>query len=190
MLIDQWFVQRSGEGYRFKNVATGGYLAAIYGEDSNDRAYCGGYPTTWTLVPNPEHRGYGIYGITIGDTDRGLDLLDWGSTTDGTIHANSRTRHTASTHHWCWRFEHINDDTGEEPTSSTQTQPDLSRLETAVQAQAVEIRRLQESLLASRQEVAGVLIIWFEDPSCTVSGGQDMCITMNLGCFALSKSVV
>ncbi|EUC56440.1 hypothetical protein RSOL_179440 [Rhizoctonia solani AG-3 Rhs1AP] len=149
----QWFVQVSGEGYRIKNVASGGYLSAIYGEDSDDRAYCGGYPTTWTLVPNPEHRGYNIYGITIGDTDRGLDLQYWGSTIDGTkIHANSRTRHTGSTHHWCWRFEYINDDQGEEPTNSTQIQQDLSRLETIIQAQLAEIKLLKESLLTGQQE--------------------------------------
>ncbi|KAH7329794.1 hypothetical protein B0J17DRAFT_632542 [Rhizoctonia solani] len=57
----QWFILHSGEGYQFKNVATGGYLAVAIIGDSGNRLYCSGYPTTWSLVPNTEYRGYGIY---------------------------------------------------------------------------------------------------------------------------------
>ncbi|KAJ1305855.1 hypothetical protein OPQ81_010579 [Rhizoctonia solani] len=79
-----WFAQRSGEGYRFKNLETGGYLVAVVKTDLENRAYCGGYPTTWALVPNLEHRGYGIYGIVMGNMDYILDLSGWGNTADGT----------------------------------------------------------------------------------------------------------
>ncbi|KDN36993.1 hypothetical protein RSAG8_10446, partial [Rhizoctonia solani AG-8 WAC10335] len=150
----QWFVQSSGEGYRFKNVAAGGYLAVVAHEDSGGTVYCGGYPTTWALVPNLEHRGYSIYGIVVGDTDHTLDLTDWGNAADGTkIYSGSRTKHTGSTQHMAWKFQHINDDPGEESPSIAQTREALTLMQRTANAQAIEIKLLREFLLTSRQEV-------------------------------------
>ncbi|KAG8726438.1 hypothetical protein FRC11_000135 [Ceratobasidium sp. 423] len=70
----QWFSQRSGDVYRFRNVASGGYLAIASTDDCE--LYCGGYPTTWMLVANHEHRSHNTYGIIMGDTDRILDFAD------------------------------------------------------------------------------------------------------------------
>ncbi|CAE6435639.1 unnamed protein product [Rhizoctonia solani] len=150
-----WFVQLSGEGYRLKNVESGGYLAMPFHGDSDNRAYCGGYPTTWILVPNHEHRGYGVYGIMAGDTDRILDLTDWGNAANGTlIYSTCRTRHTGATKHMAWKFEHLSDETGEETPAQTQTQEALSRSEEIIEAQAAEIQFLRRLVLDLRQDVA------------------------------------
>ncbi|CAE6470121.1 unnamed protein product [Rhizoctonia solani] len=137
----QWFAQASGKGYRFRNIASGGYLAVTSTTDSDNRLYCGEYPTTWALVTNPDHSGHEVYGIMIGDTDRMLDL----------IHAYSRARHNGSTKHRTWRFERISDETGEELPSLTQTKEALSRAEKTIQTQASEIEFLRKLLLDGRK---------------------------------------
>ncbi|CAE6346903.1 unnamed protein product [Rhizoctonia solani] len=153
----QWFVQISGEGYRFKNVESGGYLAVSITGDWGNRVYCGGYPTTWTLAPNPEYKGLGIYGIMVGDTDLILDLLDWGNKSDGTsIHASSRVLHTGSTQHMAWKFEHLSDETGEESPTGAQIKEALSRSEKTIEAQAAEIQFLRTLILDIRQDVARI----------------------------------
>ncbi|CAE6521184.1 unnamed protein product, partial [Rhizoctonia solani] len=153
----QKFVQHSGEGYRFKNSETGGYLAAVFDDDLNNRVYCSGYPTTWVLVPNPAHRGHGIYGIIIGETDRVVDLTGWGNATDGTkLYVVSRTEHTGSTQHMAWKFEYLkfSDEMGEESPSLSRAQEALAREQQTVRVQAHEIKLLREFLLASREEIA------------------------------------
>ncbi|CUA74171.1 hypothetical protein RSOLAG22IIIB_11004 [Rhizoctonia solani] len=144
----QWFAQRSGEGYRFQNVASGGYLAVASTNDHNNQLYCGGYPTTWMLFSNPEHRGKGVYAIIMGDTDRILDLNSWGGKADGTkITAFAQPEFTCSEcRTWC--FERISDETGEGPT---ETQLALVRAEKTIQNQAAEIEFLRKLLLDSRE---------------------------------------
>ncbi|KAL5638169.1 hypothetical protein ACGC1H_005017 [Rhizoctonia solani] len=61
----QWFVQRAGDGYRFKNVASGGYLAVVVNgkyDSESQIAYSGRYPMTWMLVSDPNNTGRTIYG--------------------------------------------------------------------------------------------------------------------------------
>ncbi|CAE6470141.1 unnamed protein product [Rhizoctonia solani] len=72
----QWFAQHSGDGYQFKSLKSGGYLAIASINDHNGELYSSGYPTSWMLFPNPEHRGHNTYGILMGDTDLILDLAD------------------------------------------------------------------------------------------------------------------
>ncbi|KAL5638173.1 hypothetical protein ACGC1H_005019 [Rhizoctonia solani] len=154
----QWFAQASGKGYRFKNVAFSGYLAVTSTTDSDNRLHCGEYPTTWALVINPDHSGHEVYGIMMGDTDRMLDLVNWGSSTDGTeIRAYSRARHNGSTKHRTWKFERISDETGEELSSLAQTKEALSRAEKTVQTQAAEIEFLRKLLLDGRRAHSAVV---------------------------------
>ncbi|KAF8706698.1 hypothetical protein RHS03_04806, partial [Rhizoctonia solani] len=151
----QWLVQPSGEGYQFKNVASGGYLAVAITAEYGNRVHCSGYPTTWALVPNHEHRGYNIYGIMVGDTDRILDLIKWGDKSDGTpIEATHRYRHTGSTHHMAWKFECLSEDTSEESFTHSEAKEKLSRSEKIIETQAAEIQFLRQLVLDIRQDIA------------------------------------
>ncbi|CEL61573.1 hypothetical protein RSOLAG1IB_10136 [Rhizoctonia solani AG-1 IB] len=90
-----------------------------------------------------------------GDTDRILDLTDWGNAANGTlISSTCRTRHTGATKHMVWKFEHLSDETGEETPAQTQTQEALSRSEEIIEAQAAEIQFLRRLVLDLRQDVA------------------------------------
>ncbi|KAL5638174.1 hypothetical protein ACGC1H_005020 [Rhizoctonia solani] len=146
----QWFVQRSGDGYRFQNATSGVYLAVASTDDNNNQLYCGAYPTTWMLITNPEYTGKDVYGIMMGDTDRVLDLNSWGGKADGTkITAFSKSEFKGGPKCRMWRFERINDETGEGPTEA---QLALTRAEKIIQTQAAEIEFLRKLLLDSRQE--------------------------------------
>ncbi|CAE6510389.1 unnamed protein product [Rhizoctonia solani] len=149
----QWFAQQSGEGYQFKNVGSGGYLALMSTDDHRNELYCGVYPTTWKLTHNPHHTGQDTHGMMMGDTDRILDLGNWGSSADGTrIHGFSHSRHNASTIHRVWKFERINDQTGEVSPELAKAKEELSRAQNTIQTQATEIEFLRKLLLDSRQK--------------------------------------
>ncbi|KAL5638158.1 hypothetical protein ACGC1H_005011 [Rhizoctonia solani] len=152
----QWFIQNSGEGYRFKNVASGGYLAVASTVDQNCDLYCSGYPTTWALVSNPEHKGHGLYGVMMGDTDRILDLSDGA---DGTkIYAFSHSLHKGSTGHRVWIFERVNDEAGDDRLFATdrrlgeaESLSNLSELNQKVTRLTSQVERL-ELLLAELRD--------------------------------------
>ncbi|KAG8755878.1 hypothetical protein FRC11_005717 [Ceratobasidium sp. 423] len=96
----------------------------------------------------------------MANTDRILDLDYWGSADDGTpIHGAGRTGHTLARHptqHMAWRFEHINNETGDEKPDSTQIQEELSRAQKMIQTQATEIEFLRKLDLEGRQEATSV----------------------------------
>lgn len=105
----QWFAQRSGEGYRFKNCQFGHYLAI-----SETRVcapvYAGWYPTSWQLIQNKEDSN--MYILRSGDVNLVIDLDDYGAKHNG------NHLHTYAQEHWVpqkrWRLERLSDDTGEE----------------------------------------------------------------------------
>ncbi|KAF8607889.1 hypothetical protein BDV93DRAFT_282557 [Ceratobasidium sp. AG-I] len=45
----QWFVQKSGDGYKFKNCRHGNYLAAP-NSDQGTRIYASRFPIAWMLL--------------------------------------------------------------------------------------------------------------------------------------------
>jgi hypothetical protein len=47
--MQKWFLQRSGDGYKFKNRRHGTYLA-VCSTDIHSLAYAARYPTTWVLL--------------------------------------------------------------------------------------------------------------------------------------------
>lgn len=49
----QWFVQRSGEGYRFQNCLYGHYIT-IASTKPSARVYLGQYPPTWKILQDGE----------------------------------------------------------------------------------------------------------------------------------------
>ncbi|KAG9090518.1 hypothetical protein FS749_000495 [Ceratobasidium sp. UAMH 11750] len=103
----QWFVQRSGEGFRIKNCVNGHYLA-VSRVSNNAPVYCGRYPTTWVLNQTNE----GTHTIKCGDDDRVIDLDGWGKGHDGNhMHLHWQGSWMA---HRRWWFERLSDDTGEE----------------------------------------------------------------------------
>ncbi|CAE6470107.1 unnamed protein product [Rhizoctonia solani] len=138
----QWFAQRSGEGYQFQNVTSGGYLTIASTNDNNNKLYCGAYPTTWMLVTNPEYTGKDVYGIVMGDTDRVLDLND-------NDFFQTRIQRRPEMQNVEIRTYKPSDETGEDPTEA---QLALARAEKTIQTQAAEIEFLRKLLLGSRQE--------------------------------------
>ncbi|CAE6417735.1 unnamed protein product [Rhizoctonia solani] len=147
-----WFAQPSGKGYQFKNVASGGYLAISSTTDNKNKLYCGGYPTTWMLVSNPEYTGNDTYGIIMGDTDRILDLSNWGDRADGTvIFAVSHTQFTGGPKCRVWIFERISDETDEDSPSLSQTREALICAEKINKTQESEISFLRHLLTLSLQ---------------------------------------
>ncbi|KAG9090924.1 hypothetical protein FS749_000194 [Ceratobasidium sp. UAMH 11750] len=105
----QWYVQRSGEGYRIKNCSNGLYIA-VDGTHERAKVFCGIYPVTWEL--RQESGDYSMYIIKHAGCDRVIDLDDWGKAHDG------NGLHTFPQGGWLackrWRFERLSDDTGEE----------------------------------------------------------------------------
>ncbi|CAE6450829.1 unnamed protein product [Rhizoctonia solani] len=157
-----WFAQRSGEGYRFKNVVSGGYLAVASTVDHNCELYSSRYPTTWALTFNPEHRGHDLYGILMGDTDR---ILDLSSGADGT---KARTCHIAFgefAKSQISRFmRSLNPFMKDQPNTGCgnsypidEEVPDLARAQRAeetIKSQVAEIGYLRQLILDDRQEKA------------------------------------
>ncbi|KAG9074432.1 hypothetical protein FRC06_010702 [Ceratobasidium sp. 370] len=139
----QWYVQRSGEGYRFKNCETGQYLCLVETRDSKEprtKVFCGVYPTTWDL--RQESKDFNMYIIKQADANRIIDLNKWGSEENGTeLFADPQP-------HWVpqqrWRFEFLSDDTGEEG----------QRLSKEIQLKDKQISEKDEELARIKKELA------------------------------------
>lgn len=105
----QWFAQRSGDGYRFKNCRHGGYLA-ISETRMNAPLYSAWYPTTWKLIQNSDD--HNMYIMKCGDVNLVIDLDNYGAGNNG------NHLHVWPQDHWVpqkrWRFERLSDDTGDE----------------------------------------------------------------------------
>ncbi|KAL5638171.1 hypothetical protein ACGC1H_005018 [Rhizoctonia solani] len=172
----QWFVQYAGDGFQIKNVASGGYLAAIAEigyEGRLQTPYCGRYLTTWMLVADPANRGRTMYGIILADAGVALNSFSKDSKvrfswinlgsgwscillTQVSIFPESTTSTLAMA---TWIFEHISDTTGEEVIGITQAQAPAvdSRAEELIKSQEVEIAFLRRLVTDGRQEVAKLL---------------------------------
>ncbi|KAF8608037.1 hypothetical protein BDV93DRAFT_602941 [Ceratobasidium sp. AG-I] len=104
----QWYLQRSGDGYRFKNCRYGHYLI-ITDTKTNSLLRMGKYPTTWSVFINGND--YNVYIIKDGEIDRVADL-DNGAKHDG------NHLHTWDQGGWNptkrWSFERLSDETGDE----------------------------------------------------------------------------
>ncbi|KAL5638172.1 hypothetical protein ACGC1H_005018 [Rhizoctonia solani] len=153
----QWFVQYAGDGFQIKNVASGGYLAAIAEigyEGRLQTPYCGRYLTTWMLVADPANRGRTMYGIILADA--GVALNSFSKDSKVSIFPESTTSTLAMA---TWIFEHISDTTGEEVIGITQAQAPAvdSRAEELIKSQEVEIAFLRRLVTDGRQEVAKLL---------------------------------
>ncbi|CAE6539513.1 unnamed protein product [Rhizoctonia solani] len=159
----QWFVQPAGDGYRFKNVASGGYLAVVVNgkyDSESQIAYSGRYPTTWMLVSDPKSTGRTIYGVKMADTHYLLNVSsDRSSDGDtqlctvsyGYSYPSSESRSRA------WKFEQLSDVTDSELPGVTRTPIVDPRAEERIKSQAAEIAFLRELVLDNRREVAKLL---------------------------------
>ncbi|KAF8608033.1 hypothetical protein BDV93DRAFT_519106 [Ceratobasidium sp. AG-I] len=137
-----WFVQRSGEGFRFKNCFYGQYIT-LASTDWFSKVYLGRYPASWQILPSEA----GSYVIQYGDADRVLDLHDaYGPGRDGNeIHI--WPRHELQTQKR-WKFERISDDTGDEDAQPQQVPEDQTG---QIALKDEEIAR-QARLLAEKEE--------------------------------------
>ncbi|CAE6492350.1 unnamed protein product [Rhizoctonia solani] len=110
----QWFLQRSGHGYRLRNRRHNAYLA-VSNTDNHALVYASRYPTTWLFL-----KFNGNYIVQLADMNRVLDL-HWGSGHNGNeIHIWNLDG--GNMPHRIWRVERIGDDFGEETTDSRQEQ--------------------------------------------------------------------
>ncbi|KAG9081688.1 hypothetical protein FRC06_005450, partial [Ceratobasidium sp. 370] len=108
-LFLQWFVQRSGEGWRFRNCKSGQFLTVSNTDDFSE-VYCGKHPISWELVQGP--RDHDVYLIKFAGCNRMFDLDK-----NGAAHNGNRVtlcQQVGSVPHQRWKFERLNDDTGEE----------------------------------------------------------------------------
>ncbi|KAH7343627.1 ricin B lectin domain-containing protein [Rhizoctonia solani] len=64
----QWFLQRSGDGYQLQNRRHGAYLA-VCNTDNHALVYASRYPTTWVFL-----KSSGNYIVQFADRNRVLDL--------------------------------------------------------------------------------------------------------------------
>ncbi|CAE6468228.1 unnamed protein product [Rhizoctonia solani] len=106
------------------------------------------------LVPHPDYTGHNTYLIMMGDTDRALDLNDWGNANDGTKITAFCNAQLKGPKCRVWKFERINDDSGEETPRPTQIQEALLRAEQVNKAQEAEIVFLRQLVLDGRQQAA------------------------------------
>ncbi|KDN51175.1 hypothetical protein RSAG8_00804, partial [Rhizoctonia solani AG-8 WAC10335] len=99
----QWYLQRSGGGYRFKNQKHGSYLS-VAGTDTHAAVTASKFPSTWILLKTGDH-----YGIQLADHDQLIDL-HLGREADGTeINIWPPDGKPNKT----WDLVRINDDSGE-----------------------------------------------------------------------------
>ncbi|KAF8607887.1 hypothetical protein BDV93DRAFT_519873 [Ceratobasidium sp. AG-I] len=100
----QWFVQKSGSGYRFKDCQHGHYLA-VPSTDNHALVYASRFPTTWVLLKSGD-----CHIIQYPGSKQVFDLHYGWKTNGNEIHL----WHTGGDNNTTWRLECIGDDTGEE----------------------------------------------------------------------------
>ncbi|QRV97949.1 DNA double-strand break repair Rad50 ATPase [Ceratobasidium sp. AG-Ba] len=149
----QWFVQRSGEGFRIKNCANGHFLAVSRVSDGTP-VYCGRYPTTWVL----NLTNAGTYTIKCGDDDRLIDLDGWGKKHDGN-HMHLQWNGGEKNYRRWW-FERLSTDSGEaEPQLRRDIgmkDEELAGCRAQIAYQEHKIAELTQQLAAQSQELADV----------------------------------
>ncbi|QRV87427.1 ricin-type beta-trefoil lectin domain protein [Ceratobasidium sp. AG-Ba] len=129
----QWFVQASGAGYKFKNCQHGNYLC-VASTDAHSLVYASRFPITWVLLKKDDG-----YLVQFPDNNRVLDLhFGWGNN-GNEIHIWPAAGDNANK---IWKFERISDESGEDLPAVFQHQADeLSRelqAETKISAQKDE----------------------------------------------------
>ncbi|QRV96749.1 ricin-type beta-trefoil lectin domain protein [Ceratobasidium sp. AG-Ba] len=141
----QWYVQRSGGGYRIQSCLNGTYLAVSNIRDPSDRdertlwMFCSRYPTTWEIYQEVGRQDE--YIIEQADSGRVVDLWHWleddGSRLctfpKGDDGANQR-----------WKFERLSDDTGEREIKIRDQIISLNK--TQIVIKDLELAQLREQL--------------------------------------------
>ncbi|CAE6467566.1 unnamed protein product [Rhizoctonia solani] len=100
----QWYLQRSGGGYRFRNRKHNDLYLSVASTETHAFVTASRYPATWVLLKVGDH-----YGIQLADHDQLIDLHFGRSTNGNEIHiwpADGKANKT-------WALDRINDDTGE-----------------------------------------------------------------------------
>jgi len=139
----KWFVQSSGDGYKFKNCQHGNFLA-VSSTDAHSLVHASRFPTTWVLLKVNDG-----YLIQYAGNNRVLDL-HWGWGNNGNeIHIWPAAGDNANK---TWKFERLSDDTGEELPPSFQEQAD--RLTQDLHTQTQNSARKDEKIASLEQELA------------------------------------
>lgn len=143
-----WVVQRSGDGYTFKNGRHGLYLATRSSEN-HSQIYASRYPITWVLPRINEG-----YWIQFPNTTQ-LFNLHCGWTTNGNKIHLFCVDYNGHNNYSTWRFEYLSDETGEMQGTVVQEENVRQRqdLNTLVELLADKERQLSEQrTLASQLE--------------------------------------
>ncbi|KAG8694277.1 hypothetical protein FRC08_008589, partial [Ceratobasidium sp. 394] len=140
-----WFVQRSGDGYRFKNCQHENFLA-VANTDPHSLVYASRFPTTWVLLKVNDG-----YLIQYAGNNRVLDL-HWGWGNNGNeIHIWPAVGENANK---IWKFERLSDDAGEELPASFRERAD--RLTQDLDTQTQNLARKDEKIALLEQELANL----------------------------------
>lgn len=142
----QWFVQRVGKGYQFKNCHSGTYLTAQT-TDISAPVCASEYPMSWVL-----HliQGEDTFVVQIPMNDRVLNLRQ-GEATDGTK-INIRAVGDLPEHRK-WRFERISDES--DTIDIEGLKRDLASKTQEVSTTGDELGKCRDELEKCREELAG-----------------------------------
>ncbi|KAG8742109.1 hypothetical protein FRC12_015432 [Ceratobasidium sp. 428] len=147
-ICQKWFVQSSGDGYKFKNCQHGNYLA-VSSTDMHALVYASRFPTTWVLLKTNDG-----YLVQYADNNRVLDLHYGWKNNGNEIHIWPAGDNANK----MWKFEHLSDETGEELPASFKMQGDRLTQDLYAQTQDLaqkgqRIASLERELVDQRREV-------------------------------------
>lgn len=104
----EWFVQRAGSGYQFKNCQSGKYLTAL-NTDPKAPLCASEFPTTWSL----HEQGEAIFSLQFPLNDRVIHLeLETSDSSNGNAKKTKITLRTSEDvpDSMRWRFEHVSNE--------------------------------------------------------------------------------
>ncbi|CUA78355.1 DNA double-strand break repair Rad50 ATPase [Pyrococcus abyssi GE5] [Rhizoctonia solani] len=133
----QWFLQRSGEGYQLQNRRHRAYLS-VCNTDNHALVYASRYPTTWVFL-----KSSGNYIVQFADRNRVLDLHNGLGTNGNEIHIWNVDGNNMA--HRTWRLERLGDDFGNK---------ELTGIQEEIVTKNEEISRLQGELSMAKQELS------------------------------------
>lgn len=138
----QWFLQRSGAGFRFQNRRHGTFLS-VSSTDVQSLVYASRFPTTWIFLKRGDS-----YLIQYADNDRVLDLHNGWATNGNEIHIRQGDETLCK----IWRLERLSDDTGEVLPDIFQEEGARLKRELHDKTESLSLKELE--LAEQREDVA------------------------------------
>ncbi|CAE6513766.1 unnamed protein product [Rhizoctonia solani] len=133
----QWYLQRSGQGYQLQNRYYDAYLA-VFNTDNRGQIYASRYPTTWVFL-----KYNGNYIIQLADKNRALDLHCGSGHNGNVLHLyNQDGSHMP---HRIWKLERLGNDAGnKEPPEAGEETANINK----------ELLQMQDELSSAKNELS------------------------------------